>query len=213
MFDWSNYSPLGKATYRGGSGSKLHLSRDEAKQFLLHHPHGRALQRDFPNIPFDALAGHVCKASRKREVSTMDDHLNLILKSESAMHALCKHLAANGGTGFTHPEFDDFLGRYAAGKYPALRLGNAIAKVLAEETPVARAYQAVHSFYKAEPVADDEDDEDDDDDDALEELNRLAEAERRRENGMTKAAAFAKVYTDPANAKLAQRERAQNRPR
>ena len=74
---------------------------------------------------------------------------------------------------------------------------------------MARAYQAVHSFYKAEPVADD----DDDDDDALEELNRLAEKERRRENGMTKAAAFAKVYCDPANAKLAQRERAQNRPR
>jgi hypothetical protein len=193
------------------------LSPEEAKHFLLHDAHGRALQRDFPNIPFDDLAGHVCKASRrpteKREVSKMDHHLELILKSEAAMHALCKQLTANGSSGLSHPEFDGFLGRYAAGKYPALRLGNAIAKVLAEETPVARAYQAVHSFYKAEPVADDEDDEDDDDDDALEELNRLAEAERRRENGMTKAAAFAKVYTDPANAKLAQRERAQNRPR
>jgi hypothetical protein len=30
---------------------------------------------------------------------------------------------------------------------------------------------------------------------------------------MSKAAAFSKVYTDPANAALAMRERAQNRPR
>ena len=50
----------------------------------------------------------------------------------------------------------------SAGKFPALRLGNAIAKVLAEETPVARAYETVHSAYypayavaKAKPAAGD----------------------------------------------------------
>ena len=182
-----------------------------------------------PDIPFDQLADHVCEASfrRKPEVQKMDRHLELIIKSESAMHALCKHLTANGGSGFTHPEFDDFLGRYARNKFPALHVGTAIAKVLAEETPVARAYQAVHSFFKAEPAVGDEDEEDVADEEeedkdekededarsALEELNELAEQERRRENGMSKAQAFAKVYTDPANAKLAQRERWQNRPR
>ncbi len=47
----------------------------------------------------------------------------------------------------------------------------------------------------------------------LDELNALAEQERRRNPGMSKALAFSKVYTDPANAALAQRERRQNRPR
>ena len=123
------------------------------------------------------------------------------------MHALCKQLTANNGSGLSHPEFDGYLARYSANMHPALHVGNAIAKVLAEESPVARAYQAVHSFYKAEPVVDDDED---DDTDALEELERLAEQERRRENGMSKAQAFTKVFTDPANAKLAQRERRQS---
>jgi hypothetical protein len=54
--------------------------------------------------------------------------------------------------------------------------------------------------------------DDEDDEDAMEQLERLAEQERRR-SGTSKAIAFAKVYQDPANAKLAARERMQNRPR
>ena len=99
-------------------------------------------------------------------------------------------------------------------KHPALHVGNAIARVLAEETPIAKAYSVVHAFYKAEPVADDEDDEEDerdgDDTDALAELEQLAEQERRRENGMSKAQAFTKIYTDPSNAALVRRERRQS---
>jgi hypothetical protein len=45
------------------------------------------------------------------------------------------------------------------------------------------------------------------------ELNDLAEQKRRRNPGMTKAVAFSKVYTDPENASIVRRERAQNRPR
>jgi hypothetical protein len=196
------------------------LSRAEAKHFLLHHSHGRALRHDFPNVPLDQLADHVCEASRrpteKREVSKMDHHLELILKSEAAMHALCKQLTANGGGGLTHPEFDGYLARYAAGKYPALHVGNAIARVLAEETPIAKAYSAVHAFYKAQPVVDDEEEDDDedehdgDDSDALAELEQLAEQERRRDPQLTKAQSFTKVYVDPVNARLAQRERRQS---
>jgi hypothetical protein len=37
--------------------------------------------------------------------------------------------------------------------------------------------------------------------------------ERKRNPKLSKAQAFTKAYTDPANAKLAQRERAANRPR
>jgi hypothetical protein len=79
---------ISKAQYRGGTGSRLHmiqnLSREEAKHFLLHDRHGRQLQRDFPNVPFDELAGYVCEASRrpmeKHEVPPMSDHLIEVCK-------------------------------------------------------------------------------------------------------------------------------------
>jgi hypothetical protein len=45
--------------------------------------------------------------------------------------------------------------------------------------------------------------------DALDEFNKLAEQERRRNPSLTKAQAFAKAYTDPANAQLAAREEAE----
>ena len=53
----------------------------------------------------------------------------------------------------------------------------------------------------------DEPSEDDDENDALDELKTLAAEERRRNPKLSKARPFTKVYTDPANAKLAQRER------
>jgi hypothetical protein len=58
-----------------------------------------------------------------------------------------------------------------------------------------------------------EDDAEDDRFDALAALEALAERERRRNPGMSKAIAFSKVYCDPNNTRLAQLERAQNRPR
>jgi hypothetical protein len=239
MIDWSNYTPLGKAQYRGGTGSRLHqiksLTREEALHFLLHDPHGRQLRRDFHDVSFDALADHVCEASRrpteKREVPTMDDHLKAILKSESACIALCKHITANGGSGFTHSEFDrKVLEPYARNKFPALHPGAAIAKVLSEEIPVAKAYETVHAasypdaVAKAQPgvgdpdeedVADEEEEDKDEKEDedarsALEELNALAEQERRRTSGMSKAVAFSRIYTDPSNAALVRRERRQS---
>jgi len=47
---------------------------------------------------------------------------------------------------------------------------------------------------------------------ALDELNTLATALRKADPKLSADQAFAKVYTDPANAKLAARERSENRP-
>ena len=52
----------------------------------------------------------------------------------------------------------------------------------------------------------------DDPEDALAQLEELADEQRRRSPQLSKAAAFAKVYSDPANAALAAKERRQNRP-
>jgi hypothetical protein len=101
--------------------------------------------------------------------------------------------------------------------YPTMTREAAFVKCFTEDSAEGRALRTIHAISKGEHIgtgmmADAPDEADDDDSDALEELNALAEAERRR-SGTTKAIAFSKVYCDPANARLAQRERAQNRPR
>ena len=79
------------------------------------------------------------------------------------------------------------------------------------KAPIRRAWQ----ISKQGPHNDDEaaDEAEGVEDDALEELEELAQQERRRCPQLSKQQAFTKVYTDPANAKLAQRERARYRPR
>jgi hypothetical protein len=47
---------------------------------------------------------------------------------------------------------------------------------------------------------------------ALDELQKLVDAQRKANPELTEAGAFARVYEDPKNAKLAARERAENRP-
>ena len=95
--NWRNYDAFGKAMYRDGAvtGRHLHrvqnLSRPEVKHFLLHDSAGRALRRDFPNIPFDELVDHVVEASTRTETVTnkrnsneannMSDHLVEVCKS------------------------------------------------------------------------------------------------------------------------------------
>jgi hypothetical protein len=110
-----------KARYRGSSGRRPHhisgSSREEAKHFLLHDPHGRALQRDFPNIPFDELADHLCEASlrpsEKREAPEMD-------KTERML----KNVRSMGES-----EYVRLVTDYARKQYPTLTKEQAFCKV------------------------------------------------------------------------------------
>jgi hypothetical protein len=47
---------------------------------------------------------------------------------------------------------------------------------------------------------------------ALDELQKLVDQQRRQNPTLSEAQAFARVYEDPKNAALAQKERAENRP-
>jgi hypothetical protein len=86
--------------YRDGTvtGRHLHrvqnLSRPEVKHFLLHDSAGRALRRDFSDVPFDELVDHVVEASKRptekrenavtnkrNEANNMSDHLVEVCKS------------------------------------------------------------------------------------------------------------------------------------
>jgi hypothetical protein len=244
----------------------VHSTRAEALRGLLFTPDGHALMRARPDTDIDTLADHLVEASQRpteREDTDMNK-MELITKSDVGMHAFCKGLV-DRGIAYPHWEFDSkVLEPYARNKFPTLHPGNAIAKVLLEERPVAAAYSAVHSAYHPAHgvakavVADDDDDDDTDairrawearraaalrrtrqatrpdplDDDgagdeggrvvddalgdeksALAALQRLAVETRKADPKLTREQAFSKVYTDPANARLAARERAENRPR
>jgi hypothetical protein len=222
MFRWSDYDMVpkpqstyakifgarpeyefGKAMYRDGAVTGRHLhrvanwTREEAMHFLLHDAHGRALLRDTGG-DIDTLTDHLVEASQrpteKREAPKMTD--------------MTKTLREVGEHGFTK-----MIEKYAKTVYPELTREQAFTKVFTADDDEGRAIRRAHAISK-QGVADEPDDDDEaDDEDALAELETLAAEVRRRCPQLSKAQAFTKVYTDPANAKLAQRERAANRPK
>jgi hypothetical protein len=167
----------------------------------------------------DLSRRHRRPTEAKKQEDT-DTNMETITKSDVGMHAFCKGIV-DRGIAYPHWEFDTkVLVPYARNKFPTLHPGNAIAKVLAEEPPVAAAYSAVHSAYhpayavaKAAVADDDEADDEGDGTDPLRLIERLAAALRQKRPELSKAAAFAAIYTDPQYAPLAKRERARYRPR
>jgi hypothetical protein len=100
----------------------------------------------------------------------------------------------------------------AKSRHPELTREQAFSKIFTADDVEGRALRRAWQISKGQ-VPTEPTDEDDGDENALDELNTLAEQERHRNPGMSKAAAFAKIYTHPANASIAARERRQNRPR
>jgi hypothetical protein len=194
-----------KAMYRGGSGRRLHhianLTREEALHWLAHDPHGRSFARE-RGEPLDVLADHLVEASQRPTEK----------RNEAPKMDMTKTLRAVGEHGFTK-----MIEKYAKTVHPTLTKEQAFCKVFLadddEGAAIRRAWQIAKQG--SAPLDDDEaeDEADGVEDDALEELQELATAERRRCPTLTKAQAFTKVYVDPANAKLAARERRANRPR
>ena len=197
------YYVVRKATYRGGTGRHLHhvenLTREEALHWLAHDPHGRSLARE-RGEPISDLADLLVEASmrptEKREAPKMD---------------MTKTLREVGEAGFTQ-----MIEKYAKTVHPTLTKEQAFTKVFTEltTTKAVRSAARTRSPSKARsmttrprtrPRASRTT--------RSKNWKSLPQQERRRNPTLTKAQAFTKVYTDPANAKLAQRERVQNRPK
>ena len=224
MFDWRDYEMVPKpqstyakifgapreyefvrkASYRGGSGRRLHhienLTREEALHWLAHDAHGRSFARE-RGEPLDVLADHLVEASLRPTEKRKDTN----------MQNMDKTLREVGEAGFTK-----MVEKYAKTVHPTLTKEQAFCKVFLDDSDEGRAIRRAWQISKGQGIAAgalDEPSEDDDDESALAELNELAAEERRRNPKLTKQAAFTKVYTDPANASIAQRERRANRPR
>ena len=146
----------------------------------------------------------------ERIFNRRDDTARKVKHKEPNMDHMTKNVRAMG-----EHEYTRIVADYAKRLYPELTRERAFAKIFTEDSDEARAIRKMWQVSKGSDrplnAVDEPDDDEDDDEDALEELNRLAEEQRRRENGMTKEAAFVKVYL--ANPKLAAKERQQNRPR
>jgi hypothetical protein len=204
-----------KAGYRGGvDGGILHrlpnLTRAEALHWLLHDPHGRALLRD-SGADVDELADHLCEASNKQ-------------KREANMNSIAT-LRKISALGEHH--FAGVIQKHADSvRLPGETSAQAFARVFTADTEEGRAIRTLYQVAKQgsvydramdrAPLTPDEaqdegeevvDDALDDERDPMELLERLAAALRARDSKLTKQQAFAKVYTDPANAHLVRRER------
>jgi hypothetical protein len=225
MFSWANYEMVAepqsdfarifgakptykyvrKATYRGGSGRRFHhvenLTREEALHWLAHDPHGRSFARE-RGEPTSDLADLLVEASLRPTEKRKDTN----------MQNMDKTLREVGEHGFTK-----MVEKYAKTVHPTLTREQAFTKVFTEDNDEGRAIRRAWQISKGQGIAagalDEPSQDDDEEGDALDDLNALAAEERRRNPKLTKAQAFTKAYTDPANAQLAQRERRANRPR
>jgi hypothetical protein len=114
-------------------------------------------------------------------------------------------------------EYTKMVTCYAKTVHPTLTKEQAFCKVFEAPDAEGRAIRSAWVIAKGGSVSGpmDEDDVDDANDeiegDAMDQLDQLAGEERRRNPSLSKAQAFAKVYSD--NPKLAARERVQNKPR
>jgi hypothetical protein len=139
-------------------------------------------------------------ASNKRETPTMNS-TERILKNLRSM---------------TEAEFTAIVTRVAKLQHPELSAARAFAKLFEDPGPEGVAIRKCWQIAKAandeySPMLDPDNDEaDDDDESALDELNALAEQERRKNPKLSKAQAFTRVFVDPSNAALAKRERMQS---
>jgi hypothetical protein len=177
--------------------------------------------RLFAEPKHERAARLISEARRKREANktlVQHEHFTKQQHSEQNMGTSTTTLL-KALQGMTESEFVKIVTRVAKEQFPSLSGAAAFTKLFTDDNPESAAIRTAHAIVKRAAIgggAVDESppDEDDlEDADALEELEELAEQERRRNPGMSKAVAFSKIYCDPANARLAQRERAQNRPR
>jgi hypothetical protein len=215
MFDWRDYTPLGKRSTYGGHLRHRHdgdLDKATALHWLLHDSRGAALL-DRVDLPAKDVADLLVRAAamKRNEVSKMESTTRILKNVRSMGEA----------------EYTRIVTNYAKQQYPELTRERAFAKVFEAPDGEGRAIRTAWLIAKGGSIAsgpldaDEAGDEGrgvvadalDDEADALAELERLTVEVRRRDPSLTKAQAFAKVYQDPDNARLAQRERMQNRPR
>jgi hypothetical protein len=201
----------------------------DAKHALLFSPDGRGLMRDTPNTSIDELASHLLEASGANINKRNEDNMQTFVKeiSDLGEHGFVKMVTSAAKQQYPQLTREQAFTKLFTEDGPA---GEAVRyfRQISKQAPApdeawqARRAAALRRATRQDPLDDDEADAEGkkvvstalgDEADALDELEWLAVARRKLDPSLTKAQAFAKVYQDPDNARLVQRERMQNRPR
>jgi hypothetical protein len=162
------------------------LSREEALRYLLHSERGQAL---------------VGRSSNTKRTTTM---------TTAPVLKIAKALADSGRSFVTEHDLTKMIEDYALrGRRDGETPEGAFARVFAADDAEGRLFRKAVAVAKQAGPTDDEND-DADADEAMQQLRRLADAERRHDHNLTQEQAFGRVFADPENAALA--ARAHRRP-
>ena len=165
--------------YRDGTITGRHLhraanwTREEAKHFLLHDAHGRALLRDTGG-DIDALADHLVEASQRPTEKRKDTNM-------SDTQSFTKSVADLGEHGYT-----SIIQKYASdNRLPNETAAQAFTRIFTEDSAQGAAIRKFWQISK-QGVADEPDD-DDDEADAWRRLERNRGARRRHPQAFSDA--------------------------
>jgi hypothetical protein len=147
--------------------------------------------------------------ARKGFQMTRDEQLRATVKRHGNVIGLAKFICSQGTTDITEHELTALVVDAAKREHPDMSDAQAFAKEFGAAGPNGEMLRRAVQVAKVAQVGGDDGDADDAAA-ALEELHRLADAERRRDPGLSASQAFARVFADPRNAALA--ARAHRRP-
>ena len=132
------------------------------------------------------------------------EQLRTVVKRAGGIMPLCKSIATSGRSSVTEYELTQLVVDAAKREHPYLSDAAAFAKMFTDPGPTGDTLRRAVQVAKAAQVGGDDGDAEDAAA-ALEELRRLADAERRRDPSLSASQAFARVFADPRHAELARR--------
>jgi hypothetical protein len=172
------------------------LTAQQACYFLLHNPHGKTYldktKRDTPPM------------TRTEEMREMRD----FAKSAGGMNSISKHIIAKGATSLTEHEFTSLLMESAkVNKLAGESDAAAFSRIFMADLNIRKAHAITKNTLAppspTEPVLVVDNVSKADQSTACTKLQTLATELRRQSPQLSEAQAFSKVFTDPANAALA----------
>jgi hypothetical protein len=180
------------------------LTRQRALHHLLHDKNGAAL----------VARMRTAKAHKRKDKPMTWETLEKFVKSDDGyMLEFCKSITDIGNKmQLSEEQFTKLATAAAQRDYPNDRPDQAFSKFFQSNEVVRRAHAVVKGMALIIPVSVGNQDVDDPED-ALEQLQELAAEQHRRQPEMSLDKCFAKIYSDPANVSLAQKERRQSRAR
>ena len=186
-------------------GDRQQVSREDALHCLINNRHGRALaQTHKSNKKEPPMPDTFCKPSSKTTASSPS------AKASSTAAAATADRARIHQGGRDYADAKRLPGEVSAKAFAASFLPTTMSawccarRIRSQEHDADADHAGLRRRHRGNRRQRSED--------ALEQLQALAERLRASMPALSKAQAFGKVYSDPANAALAPRERRQNRP-